>query len=684
MSGRRPEPAGVTVTSKQRAEKLREQIRYHNHRYYVLDDPEVPDAEYDRLMQALQALEASHPALVTADSPTQRVGAEPLASFSEVHHEVPMLSLDNAFSDEQLGDFDARVRKLLGVEDVEYAAEPKLDGLAISLLYEQGRLVRGATRGDGSSGEDVTSNVRTIHSIPLRLLGKDYPQRLEVRGEVILSHAGFRTLNEQAQESGHKLFANPRNAAAGSLRQLDPKITAQRPLELYCYGIGLVEGGTLADRHSEILQQLRGWGLRVYAGIERVQGLGGCVDYYRRMEQQRDSLPFDIDGVVFKVDRLDQQQQLGFVARAPRWAIARKFPAQEELTRVLDIDVQVGRTGAITPVARLEPVSVGGVTVTNATLHNADEVRRKDVRSHDTVIVRRAGDVIPEIVSVILNRRPDDAREFVMPKKCPVCGSDIERVEGEAVARCTGGLYCPAQRKEAIKHFASRRAMDIEGLGDKLVEQLVDQELIADVADLYTLDEDALAGLERMGEKSAANLVAALEKSRQTTFDRFLYSLGIREVGDATARILAQEFGTLEALTNASAEDLETVHDIGPVVASHIVHFFEQKHNREVIDKLLQAGLRWPKVKQAAKLPLAGKTYVLTGTLASMTRDEAKQKLQTLGARVSGSVSKKTTAVVTGEKAGSKLAKAGKLGVKVLTEDGLQALLRDAGKQSTH
>ena len=666
------------MTPEQRAQQLRQQIRHHNYRYYVLDDPEVPDVEYDRLMKQLQALEKEHPGLIRDDSPTQRVGAKPLAAFGEVQHEVPMLSLDNAFSDQELGEFDRRVRERLGIDSVQYVAEPKLDGLAISLLYEHGRLVRGATRGDGSTGEDVITNVRTIHSIPLRLLGSGYPERLEVRGEVILSHAGFRRLNEQAQQSGNKPFANPRNAAAGSLRQLDPKITAQRPLEMFCYGIGMVEGGLLGDRHSEIMQQLGDWGLRVYAGIEVLDGLDGCVDYYQRMQQQRDSLPFDIDGVVFKVDRLDQQHQLGFVARAPRWAIARKFPAQEELTRVLGIDVQVGRTGAITPVARLEPVFVGGVTVTNATLHNEDEVRRKDVRIGDTVIVRRAGDVIPEIVSVITARRPENVREFDMPAQCPVCGSDIERVEGEAVARCSGGLYCPAQRKEAIKHFASRRAMDIEGMGDKLVEQLVDQGLIEDVADLYLLNSGQLAGLERMGDKSAANLVAALEKSKQTTFDRFLYALGIREVGDATARMLAQAFTTLDSLMAASLEELETIRDIGPVVASHIVHFFEQKHNRQVIDKLLHTGIHWPTVKKTEKLPLEGKTYVLTGTLTSMTRDEAKRQLQALGARVSGSVSKKTTAVIAGEKAGSKLAKAESLGVEVMTEEGLTALVRNA------
>jgi DNA ligase (NAD+) len=663
-----------------RAERLREQIRYHNYRYYVLDDPEIPDAEYDRLLRELQAVEAKHPELITPDSPTRRVGAEPLSAFGEVRHEVPMLSLDNAFDNHELGEFDRRARERLKVDVIDYTAEPKLDGLAVSLLYEHGVLVRGATRGDGSSGEDITQNVRTIQSIPLRLMGEGYPQRLEVRGEVFIAHAGFAELNRRQQAQQQKLFANPRNAAAGSLRQLDSSITAQRPLEMYCYGIGLVEGGALPDTHSAVLARLRDWGLRVYAGIATVSGLAGCIAYYDRLETGRSRLPFAIDGVVFKVDRLDYQRALGFVSRAPRWAIARKFPAQEAMTTVLAIDVQVGRTGAITPVARLEPVFVGGVTVTNATLHNADEVRRKDVRIGDTVIVRRAGDVIPEVASVIKQRRPKQARAFVMPTHCPVCGSDIEKVEGEAVARCTGGLYCEAQRKEAIKHFASRRAMDIEGLGDKLVEQLVDQKLVEDVAGLYALDSVTLAGLERMGEKSAAKLIAALGKSRHTTLDRFLYALGIREVGEATARALAQAFGDLDTLMQADAVQLEAVRDIGPVVAAHIVNFFQQPHNRDVIDRLQKAGVHWPAIAVASRpQALTGHSYVLTGTLASMTRDEAKQRLQALGARVSGSVSAKTTAVIAGEAAGSKLAKAETLGVRVMSEAELQALLTEPG-----
>ena len=682
---------------KQRVEKLREQIRYHNYRYYVLDDPQIPDAEYDRLLRELQQLETEHPELITPDSPTQRVGAQPLEGFGEVRHEIPMLSLDNAFDNEELAEFDRRVRERLEIDKVEYAAEPKLDGLAISLLYEDGMLVRGATRGDGSSGEDVTLNVRTIESIPLRLMGEDYPKRLEVRGEVVMPLEGFRQLNQRQQAEGHKPFVNPRNAAAGSLRQLDPKVTAQRPLEMYCYGIGLVENGELPDHHSAILARLRDWGLRVYKGVTTVRGLDGCIRFYNKMEKLRDKLPFDIDGVVFKVDSIDEQQRLGFVARAPRWAIARKFPAQEELTRVLDINVQVGRTGAITPVARLEPVFVGGVTVTNATLHNEDEIRRKDVHIGDTVIVRRAGDVIPEVVSVVKERRPKDAKPFVMPTQCPVCGSDIERMDGEAVARCTGGLFCEAQRKEAIKHFASRRAMDIEGLGDKLVEQLVDEKLIDDVADLYRMNIETLAGLERMGEKSAENLIAALEASKQTTLERFLFALGIREVGEVTARALAKAFGASDAkglsdrkrthadvdrLAATSEEQLEAIPDIGPIVAGHIVHFFEQAHNRDVIKKLLDAGITWPLQEVAAAQPLQGKTYVLTGTLSTLTRNDAKARLQALGARVAGSVSAKTSAVIAGEKAGSKLAKAEKLGVPVLSEDDLIQLL-EQGEQVT-
>ena len=660
-----------------RIEELRTQLHHHNHLYYVLDAPEIADAEYDRLLRELQELEARHPDAITPDSPTQRVGAEPLKAFGTVRHELPMLSLDNAFSDEELADFDRRVRERLEVEQVEYAAEPKLDGLAVSLLYENGVLVRGATRGDGTTGEDISANVRTIASVPLRLQG-EAPRRLEVRGEVFISHKGFLRLNQEAQAKGQKPFVNPRNAAAGSLRQLDPRITAERPLEIYCYGIGVLDGMEAPQRHSATLAQLRDWGLRVYPGVTTVTGLEGCLEYYRDMEARRAELPFDIDGVVFKVDRLDQQRELGFVSRAPRWAIARKFPAQEEMTKVLDIDVQVGRTGAITPVARLEPVFVGGVTVTNATLHNEDEVHRKDVRVGDTVMVRRAGDVIPEVVQVVLSKRPKGARRFVMPKTCPVCGSEIERAEGEAVARCSGGLYCAAQRKEAIKHFASRRAMDVEGLGDKLVEQLVELGLVEDPADLYDLTVEQLTGLERMGEKSAANLVEALEKSKDTHLARFLFALGIREVGEATARILAREFGDLDALMKVDETRLEQVRDVGPVVAHHIATFFRQPHNREVIAKLRKAGIHWQAVEVAApaEQTLAGKTFVLTGALEGMTRDEAKERLQALGAKVSSSVSKKTDYVVAGAEPGSKLDKAQELGVPVLDEAQLLELLQ--------
>jgi len=664
----------VPAAVRERARVLHAELHEHNYRYYVLDNPTISDAQYDELLRELQDLEKQYPELLTPDSPTQRVGAPPLKSFGEVRHAQRMLSLDNAFSDEELADFDRRVRELLEIDVVEYAAEPKLDGLAVSLLYEDGILVRAATRGDGTTGEDVTQNVRTINTVPLRLSGKGIPASMEVRGEVYLSHQGFEELNRQQAEQGQKEFVNPRNAAAGSLRQLDPKITAQRPLEMYCYGVGQVEGGRLADRHTAILEQLRGWHLRVYEDIRCVTGLQGCADYYRRYERQRDSLPFEIDGVVFKVDRLDQQDALGFVARAPRWAVARKFPAQERETVVKDIEVQVGRTGALTPVARLEPVFVGGVTVTSATLHNQDEIDRKDVRVGDTVIVRRAGDVIPEVVKVNLALRPKGARRFRMPEHCPVCGSHVERVEGEAVNRCTGGLYCAAQRREAIRHFASRRAMDIEGLGDKLVEQLVERELVRDVSDVYALTVAQLAGLERMADKSATNLVEALDKSRDTTLDRFIYALGIREVGESTAQILAREFGDLEPLMNADLETLQSIHDIGPVVAQRIVDFFAEQHNRDVIDKLIKAGIHWPAIEKPVHTPLAGKTFVLTGTL-SMPRDAMKAKLLSAGAKVSGSVSKKTDYAVAGDNPGTKYDKAVALGVEILDEAGCLKLL---------
>ncbi len=662
--------------------RLRAEINYHNYQYYVLDDPQIPDAEYDRLMQSLQQLEQHSPELITLDSPTQRVGARPLAGFDEVPHAVAMLSLGNAFSEDEMRAFDQRVCERLEVDEVTYCAEPKLDGLAVSLRYEDGMLTRAATRGDGRVGEDITQNVRTIASVPLRLIGNDYPRVLEVRGEVYMDKAGFEALNQRQREQGEKPFVNPRNAAAGSLRQLDAKITATRPLAIYCYGIGLVEGGELPAYHSAILHRLRDWGLRISPETQKVTGVAGCLEYYRLMDERRDALPYEIDGVVFKVDAVKQQQSLGFVSRAPRWAIAHKFPAQEEMTRLIDIDIQVGRTGALTPVARLEPVFVGGVTVTNATLHNEDEIRRKDVRSGDTVIVRRAGDVIPEVVSVVLAQRPDDARPFVMPDHCPVCGSEVRRIEGEAVSRCSGGLYCSAQRKEAIKHFASRRAMDIEGLGDKLVEQLVEAGWVTSVADLYNravLPREKLAGMERMGDKSADNLIAAIEKSKQTTLARFLFSLGIREVGEATAQALASHFGKLSAVIEADEEALLQVPDVGPVVAANLRAFFHEPHNREVITALQALGVQWPDVTAMVDQPqpLAGKTFVLTGTMEMMTRDDAKGKLQALGAKVTGSVSKKTSYVVVGADPGSKRDKAEKLGVKFLDEAGLVALLRE-------
>lgn len=675
----------IPESQRRRAEALREQINHHNYLYYVLDNPEIPDAEYDKLFRELQALEAEYPQLVTPDSPTQRVGAEPLKAFGEVRHEVPMLSLNNAFSDEEVLEFGRRCAERLEipVEEIEFVAEPKLDGLAISLLYQDALLIRGATRGDGYVGEDVTQNVRTIKSIPLRLRGtpgKDLPRLLEVRGEVYMPKAGFEALNARQRQADEKPFANPRNAAAGSLRQLDPRVTADRPLAMYAYGVGLVEGGSLPDRHSAILEHLRDWGMPVSPAVRSgVVGVEACLAYHRSMLEQRAELPYEIDGVVFKVDRLEQQERLGYVARAPRWAIAHKFPAQEAMTRLLDIDVQVGRTGAITPVARLEPVEVGGVTVSSATLHNEDEIRRLDLHIGDTVIVYRAGDVIPKVASVVRSRRPKGAQPFVMPKQCPVCGSDIVRLEGHAIARCTGGLFCPAQRKASLKHFASRRAMDIKGLGDKLVEQLVDGDLVHDPADLYGLTLEQLAGLERMGEKSAQNLLDELQHSKSTTLPRFLFALGIFAVGEATALALAESFGELEPLMQADMETLQAVPDVGPVVAKSIHVFFRQAHNREVIERLIAAGIHWPAVQRrpAKAQPLAGKTFVLTGTLHGLTRNEAKQRLQALGAKVAGSVSKKTDYVVAGEEPGSKLDKARALDIAVVDEAGLMKLLEE-------
>jgi len=654
----------------QRAAELRDNIDYHNYRYYSLDDPLVPDAEYDRLLRELQSLENQYPELITAQSPTQRVGAAPAEAFGEVVHTVPMLSLANAFEEQELVDFDRRVRERLGVEEVEYAAETKLDGLAASIRYEDGLLVSGATRGDGTRGEDVTQNIRTIKSVPLHLRGDDFPRVLEVRGEVFMTEEGFRRLNEEQARREEKVFANPRNAAAGGLRQLDPSITAVRPLTMVCYGIGDVREGWLPSSHTGILARLKHWGLRVSPETLVVQGVDGCRDYYLHMLARRESLGYAIDGVVFKVNDVAEQKQLGAVSRAPRWATAYKFPAEEELTRVRDIDVQVGRTGTLTPVARLEPVRVGGVTVTNATLHNQDELDRKDVRIGDTVVVRRAGDVIPEVARVVKNRRPRRTRRFTLPDRCPVCGSEVIRMEGEVAARCSGGLYCPAQRKQAVRHFASRRAMDIEGLGEKLVDQLVDAGLVHSILDIYSLSEEQVAALDRMGKKSATNLVAAIARSRDTTLARFLYALGIRDVGEATALAIATHFGDLKRLRAADEERLQEVPDVGPVVARQITSFFAETHNQEILDGLVKI-IRWPAQAPlpAGDAPLAGKRFVITGTLDAMPRNEAKRRLEALGAKVSGSVSHKTDYLVAGAKSGSKRGKAEELQVTILDEE---------------
>jgi DNA ligase (NAD+) len=667
-----------------RAAQLRAEIERHNYAYYVLDAPTIPDAEYDKLFRELQRIEAAYPELATPDSPTQRVGGKPLAAFREVRHTAPMLSLNNAFSAEEVEAFDRRCREGLGQALIDYACEPKFDGLAISLRYENGIFVEGATRGDGFTGEDVTQNLRTVRNIPLRLTGKDVPPLIEVRGEVLMLRDDFTKLNERQRALGEKEFANPRNAAAGSLRQLDPKITAQRPLRFYAYGVADASAVRPAPRfHAEMMDRLAAWGIPVAREREVVRGVRGLLDYFDRIGRMRRSLPYDIDGVVYKVNDLAAQERLGFVARAPRFALAHKFPAEEALTQVLAIDVQVGRTGALTPVARLAPVFVGGVTVTNATLHNEDEVHRKDIRVGDTVIVRRAGDVIPEVVASVPERRPPHTRPFVMPTHCPVCGSRVEKPAGEAIARCTGGLFCPAQRKQTLLHFASRRAMDIEGLGEKLVDQLVDQGIVATVADLYKLDLPTLAKLERMGEKSAANLLAAIERSRVTTLARFIYALGIRNVGEATAKDLARHFGSLEALMNADVAALQQAPEVGPVVAESIAHFFAEAHNRKVIAALRAAGVHWPEnaTPPAGALPLAGKTFVLTGTLPHLTREQAKQMIEAQGGKVAGSVSKKTDYVVVGSDPGSKFAQAQALGIPLLDEARLMELL---GHEKNH
>lgn len=657
-------------------QSLREEIEQHNFRYYVTDDPIISDAEFDLLFKRLQILESEHPELVTLDSPTQRVSGVALKVFSQVSHSKPMLSLENAFTDDDIYSFNQRIQERLKTNtEVEFCCEPKLDGIAISVRYENGVLVQAVTRGDGETGENVTENIKTIKMIPLRLHGKHYPRVLEVRGEIFISKHGFEKLNREKEKNDEKVFANPRNAAAGSVRQLDSRITATRPLEAYFYGIGLIEGIKLPAKQSELLVTLEGFGLRV-SPFKVEHGARGCLNYYRMVGEKRQGLAYEIDGVVYKVNSIAEQEKLGFVTRAPRWAIAHKFPAEEVQTVIEAVEFQVGRTGALTPVARLKPVHVGGVIVSNATLHNMDEINRKEVYIGDTVVVRRAGDVIPEVVGVVMEHRPKNAKEIVLPKHCPVCHSDIEQIEGEAIARCTGGLFCPAQRKENIKHFASRRAMDIEGLGDKLVEQLVDTDSITSAADIYGLTQEQLESLERMGEKSALNLLEQIEKSKQTTLARFLYALGIREVGEATAKQLAMYFKTLPALQAATEEELQAVPDVGPIVAQHLAHFFHEAHNRKVISKLIEMGVQWPAIKADKNLPLVGKTFVITGTLESMSRDEAKERLESLGAKVAGSVSSKTSYVVVGADPGSKYKKAQELNVAILDEKAFGEFLK--------
>ena len=661
------------MSLQQQIDTLRQDLRRYEYEYHVLDNPTIPDAEYDRLFHQLKALEAAHPELITADSPTQRVGAKPLSGFAQIRHEIPMLSLDNAFSDEEFYAFVKRIedRLIRLPEPLTFCCEPKLDGLAVSILYVNGVLTQAATRGDGTTGEDITANIRTIRNIPLQLLMDNPPARLEVRGEVFMPHAGFERLNQQALEKGEKTFANPRNAAAGSLRQLDPKITSKRPLVLNAYGIGIAEGVDLPNTHYDRLQWLKSIGIPVNPEIRLCNGTDEVLDFYRDIQNKRSSLGYDIDGTVLKINDIALQEKLGFISKAPRWAIAYKFPAQEELTRLNDVEFQVGRTGAITPVAKLEPVFVAGVTVSNATLHNGDEIERLDIAIGDTVVIRRAGDVIPQIIGVLHDRRPADARPIVFPETCPVCDSAIVRIEGEAVARCTGGLFCAAQRKEALKHFVSRKAMDIDGVGGKLIEQLVDRELIHTPADLFKLDLTTLTRLERMGAKSAENALASLEKAKHTTLARFIFALGIREVGEATALNLANHFKTLEALQNADLEALQQVPDVGEVVANRILAFWHEPHNVAVVNDLIAQGVHWETVetKEVTENRFKGKTVVLTGTLTQMGRNEAKALLQDMGAKVSGSVSAKTDFVIAGDAAGSKLTKAQELGVAVLTEE---------------
>ena len=663
----------------QQLDNLRQALRRYEYEYHVLDNPTIPDAEYDKLFHQLKALEAAHPELITADSPTQRVGAKPLSAFAQIRHEIPMLSLDNAFTDEEFFAFVKRIEDRLGLlpQPLTFCCEPKLDGLAVSILYVNGILSQAATRGDGTTGEDTTANIRTIRNIPLQLLTDNPPARLEVRGEVFMPHAGFERLNEHALEHGEKTFANPRNAAAGSLRQLDPNITSKRPLSFNAYSIGVAEGAELPQGQYERLQWLKTIGIPVNAEIRLCEGVDAVLDFYQDIQSKRSELGYDIDGTVLKINDIELQQRLGFISKAPRWAIAYKFPAQEQLTRLNDVEFQVGRTGAVTPVAKLEPVFVAGVTVSNATLHNGDEIARLDLAIGDTVVVRRAGDVIPQIIGVLHERRPADAKPIIFPTHCPVCDSLIVRIDGEAVARCTGGLICAAQRKEALKHFVSRKAMDIDGVGAKLIEQLVDRELIHTPADLFKLDLTTLCRLERMAEKSAQNALASLQKAKQTTLARFIFALGIREVGEATALNLANHFKTLEALQAADLDALQEVPDVGEVVANRIFVFWREAHNVAVVEDLLKQGVHWPAVEEkiVGENPFNGKTVVLTGTLSQMGRSEAKARLQELGAKVSGSVSAKTDFVIAGDAAGSKLSKAQELGVTVLSEEQWLAML---------
>jgi DNA ligase (NAD+) len=671
--------AGPAKKAATRAAELRGLLDQYNYRYHALDDPEVPDAEYDRLMLELRALETQHPQLLTPDSPTQRVGAAPVAAFGTVKHRLAMLSLDNAFSDAEVRDFDRRIRERLDLQGpIRYSAEPKLDGLAVSARYENGAYVQAATRGDGETGEDITQNLRTVKALPMKLRADRPPPVLEVRGEVFMPLAGFERFNREAIARGEKTLVNPRNAAAGSLRQLDPRMTAARPLDLFIYGLGIVEGGgDLPTQHSAILQALRHWGFKICPQSRVVEGADGCLDYYREIGALRPKLPYQIDGVVYKVDDLGLQRQLGFVSRAPRWAVAHKFPAEEALTTVRDIEFQVGRTGALTPVARLEPVFVGGVTVSNATLHNMDELTRKDVRVGDTVVIRRAGDVIPEVVSVLPERRVAGAILVTLPSRCPVCGSPVVREADQAVARCTGGRICAAQRKEEIKHFASRRALDIQGLGDKLVEQLVDRDWVRTPADLFDLQGEQLATLERMGDKSAQKLQSAILASKRTTLPRFLYALGIRDVGEATALALAQYFGDIAALRQAGEDEIQRVPDVGPVVAKNVAAYFLDSDNAAIVDRLLAGGVSWPAPTPIdAHSELTGKTFVLTGTLQALTREAAEEAIVQLGGKVSGSVSKKTQYLVAGTDAGSKLKKARQLGITVLDEAAFLELLK--------